>query len=220
MPRSVSALSLLSSIHLLQSLSSQTEESAYIIFLLKMLLWLSTTYTDYKYKLSREAQKGLHHLSPPTYLSSWSRPPLPHTSDAPGTVDAHCREDRQVQSRVPTPNNWQWLPEAPCWELKILINLAAKMWWMILQCLLLVWGRGCHTHAIPQFVYYCSLTVLPRCCFCWACSSPVIPLLILPDPINRAPLWTCLMSHQQNQSLSPCTHTAFCMSLLFGIIGL
>lgn len=162
MPSGVSALSLLSSIHLLQSLSSQRS----------LLTSFSCLKCFYSYpppiqtintNSSREAQKGLHHLSPPTYLSSWSpRPPFPHTSDAPGTVDTHCREDRQVQSHVPTPNNWQWLPEAPCCELEILINLAAKMWWMITQRLLLVWGRGCHTRAIPQFVYYCSLTVLPR----------------------------------------------------------
>lgn len=68
MPSAVSALSVLSSIHLPQGLSSQsnllTSSSCF-----KILIWLSTAYTDYKYKLHCVEQKALHSWSQPTYLS-------------------------------------------------------------------------------------------------------------------------------------------------------
>lgn len=160
MPSGVSALSLLSSIHLLQSLSSQGS----------LLTSFSCLKCFYSYpppiqtintNSSREAQKGLHHLSPPTCLSSWSpRPPFPHTSRS--RHSGHPLQRGQTGS-VSCANSKQLAVTHKHYhcELEILISAQQKCgeW---LQRLLLVWGRGCHTSAIPECMSYCSLTVLPR----------------------------------------------------------
>ena len=60
-------------------------------------MWRSTAYIEYKYKLSGVAQKSpFNNLILANIPHQPHSTPLPHTSHAPGAVDAHCREDKQV----------------------------------------------------------------------------------------------------------------------------
>lgn len=197
MPSGVSALSLLSSIHLLQSLSSQRSLLTSFSCLKCFYSYPPPIQTINTNSVSRHKKAFITWALPHTFLADL----LVHPSHTHPTLQAQWtptaeRTDRfslmcQIQTIgsdcLKHPAEILGTGDTYKFSSKNVMNdYAAPAFGMG------TWvSHTCHTtirvlllsDSSPTFLSLCA-----DCCFCWACSS-VIPLLILPDPINRAPLW-------------------------------